>query len=563
MKKISSLFFMMLTVLILASCNGGNTQSNSSEGTTASNETTTNANVTTASVKEAATELANEIEKVGSPLDVIGYDMSNINPELKSYTMMSYNSDGSSSTDEEGWEDYKVPEWKKNWNDGGTDQFSGKMAPMIQQAYEYAILSKNRILSCNNPYTYIWNEQTNGSKTRITFTGNILTLEEFNSNGDFGKEYNKVYVEKDSENKLFFELLNILEDGSYNYCNYYEDRNYDYNCNGDLFTIDLTNEYPVMIFYMGGNNVNFELSTDIIMMSQIISDDNSFNSLADQTDIVLNNNYKVSISKNWSNSKYYVILPINDKVVESIKVKKEKNQNDVYVIKESIINFKNGEKLYTTNYYGYSEISFDINSFDDVKSLLEKYGYITKDDNIDFSVLKPSVLGKEYEDLTIEYIYSSLLERMPEMKEYSEYGKDLENAEELKRPFEMDVDYKLTGKAKINMTTIETKEGFEEVAGSIDLSNVVLTVNGVEIKNLDYKFNMELIFGFKVYYKGKLIHTAKNTISGNTAIMENPGIIELNEIMLKLFNKKKYKEMTDSIKIEIYGVGASIEVEIE
>ena len=552
MKKLFSFMFMMLSVLILASCNGGDNPSN------------TNGKINTASVKEAATELANEIDKVGSPLDVIGYDMSNIKTELKSYTMMSYNSDGSEgTTDEDGWEDYPVPEWKKNWNDGGTDQFSGKMAPMIQQAYESAIRSKNRILSCNNPYMYIWNEQTDGSKTRITFTGNILTLEEFNHNGDFGKEYNKVYVEKDSENKLFFELLNITENGSYNYCNYYEDRNYDYCLNGDLFTIDLTNEYPVMIFYMGGNNVNFELSTDKIMMSQMISDDSSFNSLADQTDIILNNNYKVSISKNWLNSKYYVLLPINDKVVESIKVKKEKNQYDVYVIKESIISFKNGEKLYTTKYYGYTEIEFDINSFDDVKSLLEKYGYITKDDNIDFSVLKPNVLGKEYKDLTIEYLHSSLLEKMPEVKEYSEYSKDLEKAEELKRPFEMNVDYQLTGKAKINKTIIEIKEGSEEVISSIDLSNVTLTVNGVEIKNLDYKFNMELIDGFKIYYKDALIYTAKNTISGNIATMENPGVIKFDEVMLKVFNKKKYKEMPDSIKIEIYGVGASIEVEIE
>ena len=149
------------------------------------------------------------------------------------------------------------------------------------------------------------------------------------------------------------------------------------------------------------------------------------------------------------------------------------------------------------------------------------------------------------------------------MKEYSEYSKDLENAEELKRPFEMNVDYQLTGKAKINMTIIETKEGSEEVISSIDLSNVTLTVNGVEIKNLDYKFNMELIDSFKIYYKDALIYTAKNTISGNTATMGNPGVINFDEKMQHVFNKKKYKGMTDSIKIEIYGVGASVEVEIE
>ena len=551
MKKLFSFMFMMLSVLILASCNGGDNPSN------------TNGKINTASVKEAATELANEIDKVGSPLDVIGYDMSNIKTELKSYTMMSYNSDGSEgTTDDDGWEDYQVPEWKKSWNDnGGSNEFSGKMANLIQDAYELSIGAKNRILKANNQYMYVWNEQTNGSKTRITFNGDILSLEEYGYKLYGVNHYTKVYVERDLDNKLFFEILMIGEDGNYNYCNYYEDRNYDvarkfsdeFYSKPYLFSIDLTNDYPVMIMgrsYNGNTyDVHIELETKYIEISKEIEADSNFSSYGFIDDhaygnnhIIINNDFVMGLTDD------YLIVPANDKVVNSIKVKKE---GRIYF--GTKWTFKNGEEAYNdyTQMFDYeindangyvkpTVMYIKYNSINEIDGLLKKYGYIDSSITLDFSVLTPHLLDKDFKDLTIDYVISKLNDRIPEIKKYSSYNVDLEDADKLKCPFEMQVSYDLKG------TPILSES-------SIDLSNIELKITNVTVKDSNYKFNMKDIIKYKIYYKGKKIKEVNAIEENGVSIMENIGTINLDKTLID-------SEEANIVTIEVYGIGVCINI---
>jgi len=607
MKKFLSFIFMMLTITVLASCNGGNNNPSNTKNT--------------ASIKEAATELANEIDKVGSPLDVIGYDMSNlasdksedaedVKTELKNEVklcsfsvkplMMAFNSgintnllnDVNQTND---LENITVPTVDQDANINATFQFIGKMAGIIDTNYNDAVDTKNRILKADNPYMYVWNEQANGSKTRVTYEDGILSLEEYDYSYRMSnvKTYHKVYVERDAEDKIFFEILSIDENGSYGYCNYYEGRNYDiafknYNdTKPDIFSIDLTNGYPIMIFSRGNDNtIVFEHEVDNFSVSNFVNSDDEFKMDFKTRDdgknyaaIVINNGFELKLYDN------YIVLPVDDRYIEEIKAEKtttthteteeiitydkEKDEKTVeyktithseHKIFKANYKFKNGEEIYNdyeemlgTPVYGNDNyipgVYIKYNSINDVESLLKQYGYISSDETLDFSLLTPEVLNKDFKDLTMDYVNSELNKRIPEIKSYISYGAALENAEEMKVPFGIEAEYELTGEPIVSDS-------------AIDLSNISLKITNVSVKNINYTFNMKDITRYKIYYRGVKIKDVEATEENGVSIMGNIGSIELTKDLLEYIEKEKSEEPNE-IKIEVNGVGIIIKISLD